>query len=77
MSFNFVNVQAYGIKLIQKFKYTENIVGAHVTQVDFDACSARACYELVTFKITSCIRGYHHYQSIWMPGLVCERNQLI
>ena len=27
---------------------------------------------MVAFEITSCIRGYHHYQSIWMPGLVYE-----
>ena len=32
---------------------------------------------MVTFEITSCIRGYH-YQSIWMRGLgeslLCERE---
>ena len=38
MRFNFVNIQAYEIKLTRKFKYTENLAGAHVTQVDVDAC---------------------------------------
>ena len=38
MRFNFVNIQTYEIKLTQKFKYTENLAGAHVTQVDVDAC---------------------------------------
>ena len=38
MRFNFVNIQAYGIKLTRKFKYTENLAGAHVTQVDVDMC---------------------------------------
>ena len=37
MRFNFVNIQAYGIKLTWKFKYTEKLAGAHVTQVDVDA----------------------------------------
>ena len=35
MRFNFVNIQAYGTR---KFKYTEKLAGAHVTQVDVDAC---------------------------------------
>ena len=34
----FVNIQAYEIKLTRKFKYTENLAGAHVTQVDVDTC---------------------------------------
>ena len=38
MHFNFVNIQAYRIKLTQKFKYTENLAGVHVIQVDVDAC---------------------------------------
>ena len=40
-------------------------------QVDVDTC-----YEWRPSKLR-CIRGYHHYQSIWMPGLICEGNQLI
>ena len=40
MSFNFVNVQAHGIKLTRKFKYTEEPCRRtlHMTQVDVDAC---------------------------------------
>ena len=38
MRFNFVNIQAYEIKLTRKFKYTENLACAHVTQIDIDAC---------------------------------------
>ena len=66
MGINFINIQAYEIKLTRKFKYTENLAGTYVTQVDVDVC-----YEWRPLKSTSCIRGYHHYQSIWMPGLVC------
>ena len=33
---------------------------------------------MATFEITSCIHGYHHYQSIWIPelgdSLLCERE---
>ena len=47
MRFNFVNIQAYEIKLTQKFKYTENLADAHVTQVDVDACyESRPVYRL-------------------------------
>ena len=60
MCFNFVNIQAYEIKLTRKFKYTENLAGAHVTQVDVDACyewrpsklqpihNRQVCYRFVT-----------------------------
>ena len=65
MRFNFVNIQAYEIKLTRKFKYTENLADTHVTQVAVDAC-----YEWRPSKLRY-IRGYHHYQSIRMLGLVC------
>ena len=66
MCFNFVNIQAYEIKLTWKFKYTENLAGAHVTQVDVDAYyewrpSKLQAVFVVTITIKVCI---------WMPGLV-------
>ena len=70
MCFNFVNIQTYGIKLTQKLNIRKNLAGTHVTQVDVDVC-----YEWGPSKLQ--VVFYHHYQSIWMPGLVCEGNQLI
>ena len=73
MSFNFVNVQAYGIKLTGKFKYMENFAGTHVMQVDVDACSARACYEWrpsklqVVSMVTITIKVYG-CQDLFMKG---------
>ena len=37
MRLNFVNIQAYEIKLTRKLNIRENLTGAHVTQVDVDA----------------------------------------
>ena len=44
-----------------------------MTQADVDAC-----YEWRPLKLQF-VRVFviNHYQSIWMPGLVCEGNQLI
>ena len=70
MHFNFVNIQAYEIKLTRKFKYTENLAGAHVTQVDVDAC-----YEWklqVVFVVTITIKVY-----VCQDLFVCEKIQLI
>ena len=70
MHFNFVNIQAYEIKLTRKFKYTENLAGAHVMQVDVDAC-----YEWklqVVFVVTITIKVY-----VCQDLFVCEEIQLI
>ena len=73
MPFNFVNIQAYGIKLTRKFKYTEKLAGAHVTQVDVDACYERRPSKLqIVFVVTITIKldGFQHL-------FVCEGNKLI
>ena len=73
MCFNFVNIQAYGIKLTRKFKYTEKLAGTHVTQVDVDACYERRPSKLqVVFVVTITIKLYG-CQDLF----VCEGNQLI
>ena len=73
MHFNFVNIPAYEIKLIRKFKYTENLAGAHVTQVDIDACYEWRPSKLqVVFVVTITIKVYG-CQDLF----VCEGNQLI
>ena len=73
MRFNFINIQAYKIKLTQKFKYTENLAGAHVTQVDVDACYEWRPSKLqVVIVITITIKVYG-CQYLF----VCEGNQLI
>ena len=73
MCFNFVNIQAYEIKLTRKFKYTENLAGAHVTQVDVDACYEwRYLKLLVVFVVIITIKVYG-CQYLF----VCEGNQLI
>ena len=60
MRFNFVNIQAYEIKLTRKFKYMENLAGAHVTQVDVDACYEWRPSKLqVVFMVT--IQSWGHY----------------
>ena len=70
MRFNFVNIQAYEIKLTRKFKYTE---GAHVTQVDVDACYEWRPSKLqVAFVVTITIKVYG-CQDLF----VCEGNLLI
>ena len=56
MRFNFVIIQAYGIKLTRKFKYTEKLAGAHVTQVDVDACYERRPSKLQLYS--------------WLPSLL-------
>ena len=67
MRFNFVNIPAYEIKLTWKFKYMENLAGAHVTQVDVDASYEWRPSKLqVVFVVTITIKV-----RIWMPGLVC------
>ena len=59
MRFNFVNIQEYEIKLTRKFKYTENLAGAHVTQVDVDACYEWRPSKLqVVFVVTITIKVY-------------------
>ena len=59
MGFNFVNIQAYKIKLTRKFKYIENLAGAHVTQVDVDACYERGPLKVqVVFVVTITIKVY-------------------
>ena len=73
MRFNFVNIQAYEIKLTRKFKYTENLAGTHVTQVDVDACYEWRPSKLqVVFMVTITIKVYG-CQDLF----VCEGNQLI
>ena len=73
MHFNFVNIQAYEIKLTRKFKYMENLAGAHVTQVDVDACYEWRPSKLqVVFVVTITIKVYG-CQYLF----VCEGNQLI
>ena len=55
MHFNFVNIQAYGIKLTQKFKYMEKLAGAQ----DVDACYERQSSKLqVVFVVTITIKLY-------------------
>ena len=59
MCFNFVNIQAYGIKLTRIFKYTEKLAGAHVMQVDVDACYEQRPSKLqVIFVVTITIKLY-------------------
>ena len=59
MRFNFVNIQAYEIKLTRKFKYTENLACAHVTQIDIDACYEWRPSKLqVVFVVTITIKVY-------------------
>ena len=66
MCFNFVNIQAYEIKLTRKFKYMENLAGAHMTQVDVDACYEWRPSKLqVVFMVTITMKVYGY------PGLVC------
>ena len=73
MCFNFVNIQAYEIKLTQKFKYMENFAGTHMTQVDFDAYYEWLPSKLqVIFVVTITIKVYG-CQDLF----VCEGNQLI
>ena len=73
MRFNFVNIQAYKIKLTRKFTYVENLAGAHMTQVDVDACYEwRPSKLLVVFMVTITIKVYG-CQDLF----VCEGNQLI
>ena len=73
MHFNFVNIQAYGIKLTWKFKYMEKLAGAHVTQVDVDTCYEQRPSKLqVVFVVTITIKLYG-CQDLF----VCEGNQLI
>ena len=68
MRFNFVNIQAYGIKLTRKFK----LAGAHVMQV-VDACYERQPSKLqVVFVVTITIKLYGCHNLF-----VCEGNQLI
>ena len=58
MRFNFVNIPAYEIKLTWKFKYTENLAGAHMTQVDVDACYEWRPLKLqVVFMVTITINA--------------------
>ena len=67
MRFNFINIPAYEIKLTQKFKYTENLAGAHMMQVDVDACCEWRPSKLqVIFVVTITIKV-----RIWMLRLVC------
>ena len=73
MHFNFVNIQAYRIKLTRKFKYTEKLAGAHMTQVDVDMCYEWRLSKLqVVFVVTITIKLYG-CQDLF----VCEGNQLI
>ena len=73
MGFNFVNIQAYEIKLTRKFKYTENLAGANVMQVDVDACYEWRPSKLqVVFMVIITIKVYG-CQDLF----VCEGNQLI
>ena len=73
MGFNFVNIQAYEIKLTRKFKYTENLAGANVTQVDVDACYEWRPSKLqVIFMVIITVKVYG-CQDLF----VCEGNQLI
>ena len=73
MHFDFVNIPAYKIKLTQKFKYTKNLAGAHVMQVDVDACYEWRPLKLkVVFVVTITIKVYG-CQDLF----VCEGNQLI
>ena len=59
MSFNFVNIQAYRIKLTRKFKYTEKPCGAHVMQVDIDVYYEWRLSKLqVVFVVTITIKVY-------------------
>ena len=68
MSFNFVNIQAHRIKLTSKFKYTENLAGAHVTQVDVDACYEWRPLKLqIVFVVTITIKVYG-YQDLFLKG---------
>ena len=68
MRFNFVNIQAYEIKLTRK-----TLAGAHVTQVDVDACYEWRPSKLqVAFVVTIAIKVYG-YQDLF----VCEGNLLI
>ena len=70
MRFNFVNIQAYEIKLTRKFKYTENLAGAHVTQVDVDACYEWRPSKLQVVFVVTIVYGCQYL-------FVCEGNQLI
>ena len=73
MRFNFINIQAYEIKLTRKFKYMENLAGAHVTQVDVDACYEWRPSKLqVVFVVIITIKVYGCEDLF-----VCEGNQLI
>ena len=73
MRFNFVNIPAYEIKLTRKFKYMENLAGAHVMQVDVDVCYEWRPSKLqVVFVVTITIKVYG-CQDLF----VCEGNQLI
>ena len=78
MHFNFINIQAYEIKLTRKFKYTENLAGAHVMQVDVMNC------DLQNYKLYSWLPSLSKYgcQDLFVYEgnqliLVCEGNQLI
>ena len=72
MRFNFVNIQAYKIKLTRKFKYTENLAllaGTHVTQVDVDACYEWRPSKLqVVFVVTITIKYMDASTCLFVKG---------
>ena len=73
MRFNFVNIQAYGIKFTRKFKYMEKLAGTHMTQVDVDVYYEWRPSKLqVVFVVTITIKLYG-CQDLF----VSEGNQLI
>ena len=69
MCFNFVNIQAYKIKLTRKFKYTENLACAHVTQIDVDVCYEWQPLKLqVVFMVTITIKVYGCQDFLFVKG---------